>query len=140
MITFNLFKILFFVVVDFFLGFIWHSEKLFAKPWMEATGLTKEKIEKRMENTNMMSLFLSQIVLNIISLLVHTYVMISVNPKTLCESLTMSFLLWLGFSAGPAFGPILWEGRPINYFLITSGYKLTSMMIFSFGYFTMSQF
>ncbi len=136
MIEYSPLKILIFVFLDFFLGFVWHSPMMFAKAWMKCTGMTEEKIkEQQLKNPNMGKLFATQICFNIMTILCHAYLMVHINPENLCEALTLSFITWLGFTASAQFGPILWENKSINYFLITSGWRLTSMMLFSLGYY-----
>ena len=39
-------------LVPMVLGFVWYHDKMFLKPWMEATGMTKEKMNRILaENT-----------------------------------------------------------------------------------------
>lgn len=136
MIEYSPTKILIFSLQDFLLGFLWFSPLLFAEPWKESVELTDEKInERQMKNTNMGKLFAIQICFNIISILSLSYLMVNVNPATLSDALTLAFIVWLGFTAGAQFGPVLWESKPITYFLINTGWRLTSMMIFTTGYY-----
>jgi hypothetical protein len=137
-VGFSPLRIFAFIIFDFFLGFMWYSPRLFAKPWMKAVNITEEQIKQRMaKDQNMGKLFATQICFNIITILVHTYFMVNFNPSSLIDSLTMSLLLWVGFVAGPYFAPILWEAKSINYFLINAGQKFVSMMTFSLFYYSL---
>ena len=122
---------------DFIVGALWFSPVMFSKPWMKAVGIKKEDAEKH-KDVNVINLLLLQASINALTILIHTYLMVHLNPETLSECLIMSFLVWVGFTASAIMGPILWEGKPINYFLINSSWRLLSVMVYSFFYFITS--
>lgn len=124
-------KLIGLMLVDFFIGFIWHSGFMFEKAWLKIIGVSKEKLDARMKEQGMAKLMIVQILFNVIAELSHAFLLIQINPASRVEALLISFIVWLGFTAGPAFGPVIWESKSIKYFFITSGWRLLSMVIFS---------
>jgi hypothetical protein len=130
--TFSILKILILTIIDFSIGFFWHSDYGFAEAWRKAmgiSGLTKEQMMAK--NPNIGKLMGIQMLLNLISVAIHYIILSIIDPKSLIESLSISFLLWLGFTANVQLNPCLWEGKPIKLFFINTGYKFTTLMTFS---------
>jgi hypothetical protein len=129
MVSFSLLKILILTIIDFSIGFFWYSDYGFSQAWVAAMGTTKENIIA--SNPNVGKLMSIQMILNLISVAIHSFILITINPTSLLENLTISFLLWLGFTANVQLNPCLWEGKPIKLFFINTGYKFTTIMTFS---------
>jgi hypothetical protein len=127
---FSIFKFLIQLILDFIIGYLWYSEYLFSKAWIKAIGISKEKILE--SNPNIGKFMLMQLILNVVTLFIHSFLLIQLQPSNLINCLFTSFLFWLAFTANAQLAPCIWEGKPISLFIINAGYRLTTTLLFSF--------
>ena len=85
-------KLLVLTFVDFFIGFIWYSDYLFANAWIKAMGISKDKIYE--SNPNMPKLFGIQMLLNLISIFIHAYMLSVLNPVNVLDSMQVLLLVF----------------------------------------------
>jgi hypothetical protein len=120
----SLLAILVSALILWFLGAIWYSPALFAKPWMAALNIVPTG-KKQGLLFGMISSFIGDLILAFV--LWH---MISwAEVTTWNTGAFIGFLCWLGFIAAPAFPQGIYEGRPAKLFLINTGYWLVGLLI-----------
>ena len=123
-------------VLFFFLGSLWYSNMMFAQPWQNSVGITKETMEKRIAagETNIFS----SLVLMFASGLLMSYVlaqfierMIRLQPKKdpFHVAVETAWWAWLGFIATYLIGPVAFESKSWVYYTINSGYWLCGMLM-----------
>ena len=129
---------LLFSVLKFFLGFIWYSPFLFGDSWMEEAKISHEFIEEKKNNGKLANLYISQFLLQTLTLFIHYQLLLWYN-QNLVDSLYFTLLLFFGFVAPTFLGNMLWENNSIKLFFINSGYHLVSMIFFSVFIFTFEE-
>jgi hypothetical protein len=104
-------------IVGFPLGALWYGP-LFGRPWMAATGITKE----RAQQANMTRVYATTLLLNLV---IATSLAMFIGPEaTLLDGLFAGFMAGFTFVAA-AFGiTYLFEFRPIKLWLINAGYQV----------------
>jgi hypothetical protein len=126
---FSVSKILILTIIDFSIGFFWHSSYGFAEAWKKAMCISD--ITKKQMMAFYPIIMGIQMLINLLSVAIHYIILSIINPKSLLESLSISFLLWVGFTANVQLNPCLWEGKSIKLFFINAGFKFTTLMTFS---------
>jgi hypothetical protein len=104
-------------IVGFPLGALWYGP-LFGRPWMAATGITKE----RAQQANMTRVYATTLLLNLV---IGTSLAMFIGPEAnLLDGLFAGFMAGFTFVAA-AFGiSYLFEFRPIKLWLINAGYQV----------------
>ena len=112
-------------VLSIVLGTLWYGP-IFGKPWITMMGFTKADMEKGKKD--MWKYYLA----GAFSALVFSYVMVHfVKYMLLVPGFTMDpvqngmltgFWAWLGYSATTSISSVIWEGKPVNLWLINTGY------------------
>jgi len=120
---FNLWAVLVSAVFQWFLGALWYSPVLFAKPWMALVGFKKEGNPKSMV-PGMIASFIGSLLLSYI--LAH--VVIWGHVVTLRRGALIGFICWAGFIAAPNFAQGIYESRPFKLFAINTGYWLVGLI------------
>ena len=121
----NPWAILVSALIQWFLGALWYSPALFAKPWMAMLGITPDSSKRKSMVFGMISSFVGSLILSFV--LWHT-IMWS-GATTSATGAFIGFLNWLGFIAAPNFAQGIYEGRPVKLFAINSGYWLVGLLI-----------
>jgi hypothetical protein len=109
--------------LGFVIGGLWYSPLLFAKPWMQAAGITEEQTRQ----ASMAKVFgLSALATLVMALNLAAFI----GPKA-----SLGFGLFAGFAAGlgwvaMSLGVIyLFEQRPLKLWLINSGYQVVTYTV-----------
>jgi hypothetical protein len=121
----NHWSILVSALILWFLGAIWYSPVLFAKPWMAMVHVPTGEGKKKSMMAGMIASFLCDLVLSYI--LWH-----AVNwahADTWMMGALVGLLLWIGFIAAPSLPQGIYEGRPFKLFAINAGYWLVGLVI-----------
>jgi uncharacterized membrane protein len=114
--TLNWWAIIVAAVSTFILGGLWYSKILFARPWMEVSGMTEEKARQ----SNPAKIFGGSFLLTIIA---AVNLALFLGPKS-----DLAFGIAAGAATGlgwivPAFGVVyFFEQRPFKQLLINGGY------------------
>jgi hypothetical protein len=113
-------------IVSMVLGAIWHGP-LFGKVWMKAAGKTQKDIDgAKGEMPKMYAI-------TFIGALVTAYILAVfigwAGANTIALAVILSFLIWLGFVVTSALGPVVWENRNQQLFLISVSYSFVSLII-----------
>jgi hypothetical protein len=123
---FNHWAILVSALILWFLGAIWYSPVLFAKPWMALIGIVPDKTKK---GNGMIVGMISSFIGDLILSLVLAHIVLWSGASTCGWGVFIGFLVWLGFFAAPNFPQGIYEGRPFKLFAINMGYWLVGLMI-----------
>jgi hypothetical protein len=109
--------------LGFVIGGLWYSPLLFAKPWMQAAGITEEQTRQ----ASMAKVFgFSALATLVMALNLAAFI----GPKA-----SLGFGLFAGFAAGlgwvaMSLGVIyLFEQRPLKLWLINSGYQVVTYTV-----------
>ena len=121
---FNHWAILVSALILWFLGAVWYSPALFAKPWMAALGIVPDHPKKGLA-AGMISSFLGDLLVAFVLL----HVILWSGAATAFAGAFVGFVCWLGFFAATQFPQGVYESRPLKLFFINSGYWLMGLMI-----------
>lgn len=97
---------------------IWYSQYLFLRSWLRSVGLTQADVERAASHMkrNIAITFLSYVIVVFFIALAIGYAQVHDVPVQY-----IALAVTAGFSALLA-GFVVWEQRPLNYFLITAGF------------------
>ena len=114
--------------VYFFLGALWYSPPLFAKPWQAAIGWDESKPQPE---TNPMT-YLVPAVLYLIAAIAMAIIAAATGTDTLTEGLVLGLITGIGFAlpmvgVEATFDPN--KPQPMTWFLITVAYHLIGFAI-----------
>jgi hypothetical protein len=121
---FHFLPILVSALILWFLGAIWYSPVLFAKPWAAMVGIKMDGSAKKSMVPGMISSFIGDLILAL--MLAHFIVWSGAN--TIHRGAFIGLITWLGFIAAPAFPQGIYEGRPFKLFAINTGYWLVGLI------------
>jgi hypothetical protein len=113
-------------LILWFLGAVWYSPALFAKPWMAALGIVPDQTKK---NKSLMVGMISSFIGDLILALVLAHIVQWSGADGWGTGAFIGFLVWLGFFAAPNFPQGIYEQRPSRLFFINMGYWLVGLMI-----------
>jgi hypothetical protein len=108
------------------IAFVWFNEKAFGKTFMQHMNLTAEESargKKRMPISTFVA-FLSALV----AAYVLNYFGIAWGVYDWVGAIELGIWVWLGFVAPPMLGMVLWEMKPIRYYLVVAGYWLVTFV------------
>ena len=108
------------------LGAIWHGP-LFGKVWMKAAGKTQKDIDA--SKKDMPKLYAITFVGSLISAYVLAVLIGWADATSIALAVILTFLVWLGFVLTTALGPLLWEDRNQQLFLIQVSYSFVSLIL-----------
>jgi hypothetical protein len=121
---FNHWALLVSALILWFLGAIWYSPVLFAKPWMAMVRANPDNKSKGMI-AGMISSFIGDLLLA----LVLAHVVLWSGTGSYRGGAFIGFIVWLGFFAAPSFPQGIYEARPFKLFAINNGYWLVGLII-----------
>lgn len=109
------------------LGWVWYSPALFGSVWMRMINMSPEMAErgkKRMPLSALAALISTMLVAWFLS-----YIGTVLGVYDWLGAMLLGFWCWLGFTAPPMLGMVLWEMKPVRYYLIVAGYWLVSFVV-----------
>lgn len=109
-------------------GMLWYG-KVFEKPWMRMTGLTKESM-KSMAITPMQATA-GGLVTAALSACVFSWLADALLVYSAGDALRMALWAWVGFAVPLSASSWLWEGKPFKLFLLNAGHYLVSWSVIS---------
>lgn len=107
------------------IGFVWYHPSVFGTMWTRAAGITPEMAERGKKNMPLMAIggFLASIAVAY----VMTYFALVVGVFDWIGALELAFWCWAGFAAPILLGPVLWEQKPLQLFVINALYWLAAL-------------
>ena len=118
----NLVAVLVGAIASMVIGMIWYGP-LFGKTWMNLMGINKSKMKDATKS------YLIQFVGAIVMVYVLAHFVQYAGAKDIIGGLQTGFWIWLGFIATVGLGSILWDGKPLELYLINMGYHLVTLLI-----------
>ncbi len=114
-------------IVSMVIGGFWYSPLLFGKNWAEGMNFAPKDMLDMKKRAN------ASYAINFLLLLLMAFVLAHfvdyAQATTFIEGVQAGFWVWLGFIATVSLGSVLWEGRPIQVYLINAGYQLVSLVM-----------
>ena len=109
------------------IGFVWYSPKVFGSAWMQMVNPTPESVEAGKKKMPQMIL-VAFVAAMILAWLTSQFAMMW-GALTIGSALELGFWIWLGFMMPVSLSPVLWEQKPLKYFLINGGYWLVTTQV-----------
>jgi hypothetical protein len=122
--SFNLWAIVVAALLQWFLGALWYSPPLFAKPWMALLG-----IQKGDNKSGMAAGMISSFVCDLILSFVLAHIIIWSGAANFAMGALIGFIAWAGFIMAPNLPQGIYERRPFNLFAINGGYWLVALVL-----------
>jgi hypothetical protein len=120
---FNHWAILVSALILWFLGAIWYSPVLFAKPWMAMVGMKKD------QGQSMVGGMIASLIGDVFMSLALAHMVLWSGADTFAMGALIGFIAWLGFFAAPNYPQSIYERRPFKLFAINNGYMLIGLLI-----------
>jgi len=122
----NLIAVVIAAVVNMGIGFLWYSPMLFSNQWVKAMGFNMEELKKKQKEMGPLY------GLSLLGAVVMAYVFGGVKEMTgtmdMTQTLSLAFMLWLGFVAPVQMTDVIFGGRKKEVFFINTGYQLAAML------------
>lgn len=114
-------------IAAFAAGMVWYSPAVMGKKYMKVMGKTEKEMKKGMEG--MQSSMIKGFIMSLIMAYVLAYTFGLTGVITIMDALQGSFWLWLGFVATTLYGAVIWEKKSMDWFVISAGHYLVSMIV-----------
>ncbi len=111
-------------VVQWFLGALWYSPVLFARPWAAMVNLKAQNKSKVMIG-GMVASFAG----SLLTSLALAHFVVWAHASTFGWGAFVGFLSWVGFIAAPQYAQGIYESRPGRLLAINVGYWLVGLLI-----------
>jgi hypothetical protein len=112
-------------LILWFLGALWYSPALFAKPWMALLGFNKEHPNKKSLVPGMIASFVGDFLLAF----VLEHLILWSGASTFTWGALVGVIAWIGFFAAPNLPQGIYENRPFKLFAINNAYWLIGLPI-----------
>lgn len=122
----NLVAVLVAAIATMIVGSIWYGP-LFGKTWMRLSGMTKDD-QKKMKMTAMRAMIMGFVVALITAYIIGVIVGLA-NASTIGKGAMVGFWVWLGIGMPIHAGVYLWEGKPLNLFILNTIQYLITIVI-----------
>jgi hypothetical protein len=132
----NFFAVFVAALASMIIGSLWYGP-IFGKYWVKLSGITKKDLEKA-QKRGMWKTYLANFIALIVMAYVLAHIIAYIGATNFYEGSVAGFWVWLGFVAPVMLGMVLWEGKPIQLYLLNVGCHLISLiamgaLIASFG-------
>ncbi len=107
------------------LGFLWYSPLLFARPWMRLMGYDPEdktNLEKMRKEAG--KSYAISFLASLVSAFVLGKIIAVTTVNSIAYGMKVGFGIWLGFVATVQLTDMLFSRRPVELYLINTGYQL----------------
>ena len=118
-------------VVIFLLGWLWYSPVLFGNVWMKLKGMTKAQINagKKKGMKGMLVPMIFSVISTFVMLFVLNLMIEYTGALTIMDTVSVAFLVWIGFIAAPNINMVIWEKKPFALYLITTVHHLVAFIL-----------
>jgi hypothetical protein len=124
----SLWAIIIAAVASMIAGSFWYSPLFFGNAWVKLMGFTKKDVDRAKKN-GMTKLYFTTFVGSIVMAYVLAYLIVITQSYGLDQGIKLGAIVWLGFIVPVLLGSVLWDGKPVNLFLINIGYWLVNLEI-----------
>ena len=121
--------ILFAGIVSAIIGFVWYHPRVFGTMWMRHSGITPETLERGKKRMPVMALI--ALLASMLSAYVLNRFGIAQGVFDVSGAIGLALISWVGFVAPALLGTVLWEQKPIQYYLINALYWLVAIIAMS---------
>jgi hypothetical protein len=121
---FNHWAVIVAALFQWFLGALWYSPPLFAKPWAAILGIKMDGPKK-----GLAAGMIASIVCDVILSFVLAHLVLWSGASTFVMGALVGFIAWAGFIMGPNLPQGIYEGRPFKLFAINGGYWLVGLVL-----------
>ena len=126
----NLLSVLGAAIATMVIGFLWYSPFLFGKPWMVAMNYDpndKAKIAEMQKKAG--PLYGISFLASLLTAFILGKIIYNLTIDTALYGMKHGFAVWLGFVMTVQLTDKLFGNRPMNLFLINTGYQLVSYVV-----------
>ena len=124
----NYLAVLISAVVSMIIGSLWYSPLLFGNAWMKAGGMTVKDMDKA-KKKGMGKLYFAMFIGALVTAYVLAHFVQYVGASGFFDGMEAGCWLWLGFIVPVLLGSVLWESKPIKYYLINVLYWLVNLTV-----------
>jgi len=114
-------------IASVIIGMIWYHPKVFGTAWMRLANVTPEMAERGKKRMPLMAIM--ALLASMIAAYVMSYFGIAWGVFDWIGAVELGFWCWIGFTAPTMLGMVLWEHKPIRYYLIVSLYWLVTFIV-----------
>lgn len=114
-------------IASVILAFAWYHPRFFGGYWMHVINLSPEMAErgkKRMPLYVFIAFLASMAIAYVMN-----YFGIAWGVYDWVGAIELAIWCWVGFTAPTMLGMVLWEMKPVRYYLVVSGYWLASFIL-----------
>ncbi len=127
-IVINYWAVLVSAIVSFIIGGLWYSPLLFGNAWMKLGGFNNKDKDKA-KKKGMGKLYFATFIGSLVVAYILAHFVIYMGAFVFTDGMQTGFWIWLGFIAPVLLGSVLWEGKPIKYYLINISYWLVNIVL-----------
>ena len=124
-VTLNYLAILVAALASMVIGFVWYSPVLFGKPWMKLMGWNEHTMKEKSSKAG--PAYIMMLVSSLVMAYVLAHLVRFLDAKTWQDALMIAFWTWLGFIVTTGSSAVIWEGKPVNLFMINVFYSLADV-------------
>jgi hypothetical protein len=104
-------------------GFVWYLPQVFGRRWAASIG---RDLPAPGDISPM--IYIASVVQALVVAYVLTLIIGGLGGASLTDGVLVGFVAWLGFGATTLLSSVLFEGRSLDYWLITAGYTLVASL------------
>ena len=124
----NFWAVLVSAITAFIIGGLWYSPILFGNAWMKTGGMNAKDMEKA-KNRGVGKLYFVSFLGGLLMAYILAHFVQYLSSSNFLEGMVAGCWLWLGFIVPVLLGSVLWEGKPLKFYLINVGYYLVSLTV-----------
>ena len=128
MVDVNYLAVLVAAVASMAIGGLWYSPLLFGKIWMKLSGMDEKKIAAA-KKKGMAASYVAAYIDSAAMAYVLAHFAKYAGAATPIEGAMAGFWAWLGFVVPLISGTVLWEGKPINLFILKIAHYLVALLV-----------
>ena len=111
------------------LGALWYSNILFAKPWMEESGVTEEAMK---DTAGMGQVYGMTLLMAVVTSYVVGFIVTNMGMMNVGQGIMLAIVLWLGTDLPMVIKNWGFEGRTLKLGLINHSYQLVVYLVVAF--------
>jgi hypothetical protein len=113
-------------IASMVVGYVWYGP-LFGKEWTKLMGWSSKDVEEAKKGAA--KSYAGMYVLSLITAYVLSLFLSYAGALTITDALMVGFWAWLGFTATVIAGGVLFERRPMKFFLLNAGFQLANILV-----------